>query len=253
MSRDLTGKTVLITGAAKGMGKAAANLFASAGANLFLADHDADKGHALAEELRRDGSNVVFRPCDVSRETDVIDVVQTAVTTFGKLDGALNNAGIKATFKRFHELEEAEFRRVIDTNLVGVFLMMKHQIRAMLETGGGSIVNAGSVAGVVGLEKHGDYNASKHGILGLMRNAVSEYSKNRIRVNTLVIGSVRTPLLAEIRPGYEDDKALLESLSPMGRVGEPEEIAQASLWLLSDRSSFVNGATLEIDGGVTAL
>lgn len=253
MSTPLKGKTIIITGASQGIGESAARLFARAGANLVLANRNAEAGEVLARELTDAGAAVRFVKCDVAIEDDVSTVVETAVQTFGRIDGAFNNAGVNSIGKKLHELEEAEFRRAIDVDLVGLFFCMKHQIREMLKTGGGSIVISGSVASVIGLEGSADYNAAKHGVLGLMRSAVADYGKDNIRVNTLVIGPVLTPMFAEKRPGFTEDQKLIDSLSPMGRFADPAEIGEAAMWLLSDASSFANGSTLTVDAGYTAL
>lgn len=253
MDKLLHGKTIIVTGASQGIGESAARLFAGQGAQLILANRSETGGARLARELTEAGAQARFVKCDVSIEDEVCQMVETAVATFGKIDGAFNNAGINSFGKKLHELKESEFRKAIDVDLVGLFLCMKHQIREMLKTGGGSIVISGSVASVIGLDASADYNAAKHGALGLMRSAVSDYAKSKIRVNTLVIGPVLTPMFAEKRPGFVDDQKLVDSLSPMGRFADPREIGEAALWLLSDKSSFANGSTLTVDAGYTAL
>lgn len=253
MTKLLQGKTIIVTGASQGIGESAARLFAREGAQLVLANRNTGRGQELANELAAIGAQVHFVPCDVSVEDDVRKVVETTIQTFGRIDGAFNNAGVNSIGKRLHDLDEAEFRKAIDVDLVGLFFCMKHQIREMLKTGGGSIVIAGSVASVIGLGDSADYNAAKHGGLGLMRSAVADYGKDNIRVNTLVIGPVLTPMFAEKRPGFTEDQALIDSLSPMGRFADPKEIGEAAMWLLSDRSSFANGSTLTVDAGYTAL
>lgn len=253
MTGALQGKSIIVTGASQGIGKAAARLFAAEGANLVLANRDAEAGQALAAELGATGADVRSVQCDVSIEADVRNMVDTAIGAFGRIDGAFNNAGVNSVGKKLHELDEAEFRKAIDVDLVGLFFCMKHQIGEMLKMGGGSIVISGSVASVIGLEGSADYNAAKHGVLGLMRSAVADYGKDNIRVNTLVIGPVLTPMFAEKRPGFVDDQKLVDSLSPMGRFADPKEIGDAALWLLSGKSSFANGSTLTVDAGYTAL
>jgi len=253
MSDTLQGKTIIVTGASQGIGESAARLFAEQGAQLILASRNVESGEALVRELTEAGAAARFVKCDVAVEDNVRAVVETAIQTFGRIDGAFNNAGVNSVGKKLHELEEAEFRRAIDVDLVGLFLCMKHQIREMLKTGGGSIVISGSVASVIGLERSADYNTAKHGVLGLMRSAVADYGKDNIRVNTLVIGPVLTPMFAEKRPGFAEDQKLIDSLSPMGRFADPREIGEAAMWLLSGASSFANGSTLTVDAGYTAL
>lgn len=251
-TQRLQGKTIIVTGAGQGIGAAAARLFAQAGAQVVLANRDAQAGEQLARELAAAGAAVRFVHTDVANENEVRRMVQVAVEAFGRLDGAFNNAGVNTAGKLLHELELADWQRAIDVDLTGVFLCMKHEIAAMLKTGGGSIVNAGSVAGVVSLPKSAEYNAAKHGIMGLMRNAATDYAKDHIRVNTLVIGATYTPMFEEQQPGVKDDQAAIDQLSPLGRLARPSEIGEAALWLLSDASSFITGAALTADGGYTA-
>jgi NAD(P)-dependent dehydrogenase (short-subunit alcohol dehydrogenase family) len=252
MAGVLQGKTIIVTGAGRGIGEAAARLFAKAGAQLVLANRDVGAGEALARELTDAGGSARFVRTDVAEEADVQAMVQAALGSFGRIDGAFNNAGIGYANKPLHLLEREEWQRTIDVNLTGVFLCMKHQIATMLEHGGGSIVNAGSISGVVGLPNAAEYNAAKHGILGLMRNAALDYGKQGIRVNTLLIGATLTPLLEQQLPGITGNQPLIDELSPIGRLAQPSEVGEAALWLLSDASSFVNGSALTIDGGYTA-
>jgi 2,5-dichloro-2,5-cyclohexadiene-1,4-diol dehydrogenase 1 len=252
MTGALQGKTIIVTGAGRGIGEAAARLFSKAGAQLVLANRDAEAGEALARELTDAGGAARFVRTDVAKEADVQAMVRAALDSFGRVDGAFNNAGIGYANKPLHLLEREEWQRTIDVNLTGVFLCMKHQIAAMLEHGGGSIVNAGSISGVVGLPNAAEYNAAKHGVLGLMRNAALDYGKQGIRVNTLLIGATLTPLLEQQLPGITANQTLIDELSPIGRLAQPSEVGEAALWLLSDASSFVNGSALTIDGGYTA-
>ena len=250
---ELVGKSIIVTGAAKGIGEAAARRFGVAGAKLVLADRDAAAGHALEAELRALTADVHFVETDVTDEGEVKRMVDAAIQHFGRLDGAFNNAGINCAMKTLHELALSEFRRVIDVNLTGLFLCMKHEIARMMEIGGGAIVNSGSTASIKGLPAAPEYNASKHGMLGLMRSAALDYGKRGLRVNTLIIGATVTPMFEAKRPGAAQDPQVLERINPMGRMAQPREIAESALWLLSDASSYVNGAAIAVDGASSAV
>lgn len=249
---ELAGKAIIVTGAAKGIGEAASRRFVSAGAKLILADLDAKAGQALEAELRTLGADAHFVRTDVSDEDSVRHMVDAATKHFGRLDGAFNNAGINCAMKTLHELELSEFRRVLDVNLTGLFLCMKYEITQMLQGGGGVIVNSGSTASIKGLPAAPEYNASKHGILGLMRSAALDYGKRGLRVNTLIIGATVTPMFEAKRPGAAQDPEVLQRINPMGRMAQPGEIAESALWLLSDASSYVNGAAIAVDGAGSA-
>jgi NAD(P)-dependent dehydrogenase (short-subunit alcohol dehydrogenase family) len=252
MSKPLDGKVIVVTGAASGIGQASSRLFALAGAQLLLADVDTAAGQALESELKAGGARARFVGTDVSVEADVQQMVAAAVVSFGRLHGAFNNAGIGYPDKPLHELALDEWHRTLDVNLTGVFLCMKHEIGAMLQSGGGSIVNTGSVSSVIGLPHSASYGAAKHGVMGLTRTAAVDYSALGIRVNSVLVGATLTPLLKKQLPSAETDQALAEQLSLLHRLAKPEEIGQAALWLLSDASSFVAGTGLTIDGGYTA-
>jgi len=252
MTRTLEGKSIVLTGATGGIGEASARLFIREGANVLLADIDDLRGRQLEAELVAEGGNAKFVRTDVADEESVINMIAVAIAAFGKIDGAFNNAGIGYPGDPLHLLSKADFQRVLDVNLTGAFLSMKHEISAMLTSGGGSIVNAGSVASVIGLPNSAEYNASKHGVLGLTRNAAVDYSAKGIRVNALLIGATVTPMLKKQIPDAETNQAIAEQLSLLHRLARPEEIAEAAAWLLSDKSSFVAGAGLNIDGAYTA-
>lgn len=249
----LEGKAVIVTGAASGIGAAAARLIAAAGGNVLLADRDAGAGEQVAEQIRAGGGTAHAVAANVADEDSVAAMVRACLDRYGRIDGAFNNAGIGYPDKPIHELAREEWQRTIDVNLTGVFLCMKHEIAAMLQAGrGGSIVNTGSVASVVGLPNAGVYNAAKHGMLGLTRNATVDYARHNIRVNAILVGATVTPMLTRQIPDAESNADLARQLSQLHRLAQPEEIAQAALWLLSDLSSFVAGSALTIDGGYTA-
>lgn len=251
MTATLTGKSIIVTGAASGIGEAAARLFSSVGAQLLLADMDADRGKALARELSGTGASAEFIKTDVSNEDDVRAMVAAALQHFGRLDGAFNNAGIGYANKRLHLLEKSEWQRTLDVNLTGVFLCMKHEIAAMLESGGGSIVNTGSVASVIALSTAPEYTAAKHGVFGVTKNAALDYGPDNIRVNAIFPGATQTPLLVKQRQDRPPTHKGTGDRSVLGRMAAPEEVAQGALWLLSDAASYVTGTFLSVDGGRT--
>lgn len=241
---DLSGKTVIITGGARGLGAEAARQAVAAGARVVLADVLDEEGTATAREL---GEAARYQHLDVTSEEDWQRVVAYARDEFGPVDGLVNNAGISTGM--FLETESVErFRKVVDTNLTGVFIGMKTVIPAMKEAGGGSIVNISSAAGLMGLALTSSYGASKWGVRGLSKLAAVELGTGRIRVNSVHPGMTYTPMTAEtgIRQGEGNYPN-----TPMGRVGEPGEIAGAVVFLLSDTSSYVTGAELAVDGGWT--
>ncbi len=248
---DLTGKAIIVTGAASGIGLAAAKLLAEAGAKLLLCD--LDEAAAQQAASRCGGPGAVGLRCDVSNEDDVKSMVRAAVDTFGTLDGACNAAGVPQRGKLLHEVTADEWDHCHRVNLRGAFLCNKYQIAAMLETGGGAIVNIVSTAGMVGFPNGAEYCASKAGVLGLMRGAAIDYAQKGIRINSVLPGATDTPMLAGAfaqDPGLKD---ALASVHPIGRLGQPSEIAAAARWLLSDEASFVTGAAYAVDGGHTAI
>jgi len=243
----VAGKTVLVTGGASGIGRAAALAFAREGGRVLLADLDAEGGEATAGTARAAGGEASFVRCDVSREESVEELVADAVARLGRLDAAFNNAGITGATGALHEIDLEGFERTLRVNLVSVFLCMKHEIRAMRAQGGGAIVNTASGAGVVATPMLSPYCASKHAILGLTKTAALEQARSGVRVNAVCPGSVDTPMLRR----HMDDPAvekLIRAGQPGGRLGTPEEIAEAAVWLCSDRASFVSGASLFVDG-----
>jgi NAD(P)-dependent dehydrogenase (short-subunit alcohol dehydrogenase family) len=252
MSRILDEKAIIVTGAASGIGQASARLFARAGARLTLADIDTAAGKELERELQAAGSPALFLRTDVADESDVREMVAGTVAKYGRLDGAFNNAGIGYPDKPVHLLTREEWQRTLDVNLTGVFLCMKHEITAMLQSGGGSIVNTGSVSSIVGLPNSPGYGAAKHGVMGLTRTAAVDYSPKGIRVNSILVGATLTPLMTKQIPNAATDQQLANALSLLHRLAKPEEIGQAAMWLLSDAASFVAGTGLTIDGGYTA-
>lgn len=246
---ELKGKVALITGAASGIGKSTALLFAKNGASVLLTDVDEEKGKELVDEIKDAGGKAFFVKADASKPEDSEKSVEEALSHFGKLDIAVNNAGIGGEKAPVGEYEIEDWDKVIGINLSGVFYGMRYQIPAMLENGKGSIINVASILGDVGFANSAAYVAAKHGVLGLTKSAALEYSAKGVRVNSVGPAFIKTPLLDDL------DKDLLDELvkaHPIGRLGEPEEVAELFLWLAGDRASFATGAYYPIDGGYLA-
>jgi NAD(P)-dependent dehydrogenase (short-subunit alcohol dehydrogenase family) len=247
---SLQGKVALVTGAASGIGRATAVLLAQRGAKVVVADRDEVGG---AETVALIGDKAKFIHVDVANEQSIQNLVDKTLATFGRLDIAHNNAGIAIGGTRFAEVQTAAWDKILDVNLSGMFFAMRAQIQAMLETGGGSIINMSSVAGLVAQVGQVGYITSKHAVIGMTKAAAVEYSGQGIRVNALLPGTVNTPMVQSIiasNPGWVEK---LTANQPIQRLGEPDEIAEAVAWLASDAASFVTGASLAIDGGFLAL
>jgi NAD(P)-dependent dehydrogenase (short-subunit alcohol dehydrogenase family) len=242
----------VITGAASGIGLAAARLFAARGSAVVLGDIDADGGEALASSLRDEGHEALFLRCDVSRDADVERLVAAAVDTFGRLDQAFNNAGTEGASAALTDATDEQWTRTIAINLTGVWLCMRHEIPAMRATGGGAIVNNASIAGLVGFPLAGAYTASKHGVVGLTRSAALECAPEGIRVNAVCPGVIDTPMVSRATGADPAAAAALVAGEPVGRMGTPDEIAEVAHWLCSPASAFVTGVALPADGGWTA-
>jgi len=246
----LAGKVAVITGAASGLGRASAQLFAEHGASVVIADRDASGGEETVAQIRDTGGQAEFIETDVAIADDADAMVTKAVTCFGKLDVLFNNAGI-AIRKLVADLSEDEWDRCIDTNLKGVFLGSKSAIPEMIRGGGGSIINTASIYGVVGGRTRAAYSASKGGIVNLTRSMALDYASQNIRVNCICPGFVETPLLKKILGTEEEFQALVD-MHPMGRLGRPIETAYAAVYLASDEAAFTTGIALPVDGGYTA-
>ncbi len=251
-NRRLAGKVALITGASRGIGAATARLFAQEGARVVLAARNEEAIAQLAEEIRAGGGEALTVQADVSNATSVEELVKRAVQTYGRLDLAVNNAGVAGGNKPLVEVSEETFDLVTAVNLKGVFLCLKYEIPAMLAAGGGAIVNVSSTVGLVGHGGHGaglaPYIASKHGVVGLTKAAALEYAAQHIRVNAVAFGTI----LTEVNQGWYADEQISQRMTstiPLGRVADPREAAEAILWLCSDAASFVTGVTLPVDGG----
>lgn len=250
----LRNKTIMITGASSGIGAAAARLFGAEGAAVSLMARREDRLRRVAEEVTAAGGRAVTVAGDVTSPADVRRAVAATVEAFGALDGAFNNAGWGARGTDIHETDDALYDRIMDVNVRGVWNCLRAQIPVMLELGnGGSVVNTSSTAGLFATGALAPYVAAKHAVLGLTRSAASEYGSRGIRVNALVVGTVRTELMEEALRGRPDAAKSAGSRGIQRRMGEPEEIAQAAAWLLSDRASFVTGGAVPVDGGCTAI
>jgi len=247
---DFSGKTVLIIGATEGIGRATALAFADAGANVFAAGLGAERGCSLVEEIRDGRGTADFMEADVTFESDVKSVVDRAAERFGRIHAAVNNAGVEGRFGPVQNATTEDFDSIIGVNLKGIWLGMKHEIPHFLAHGGGAIVNTASSAGVQAIANIALYTASKHAVVGLTKATALELARSGIRVNAVAPGPVNTGFLHRMIAGNIDVAAIAESV-PMGRVSEPDEIANVILWLCSDAASFVTGHVLVADGGLT--
>ena len=239
-------KVVVITGAASGIGRAAAIAFASEGARVAILDRSADALKEAEATARKAGGEVLAITCDVSEPDQVDAAITQVIHAFGRLDVAFNNAGIENKAAPVHEIELAEWDRILGINLRGLFVCMKHELAQMVKQGAGVVVNTSSGAGIRGVAGGAAYAASKHAIIGLTRSAALDYAKQNIRVNAVLPGNIETPMMDRFTGG-DAQKAI--DLEPVGRLGKPEEIAEAVLWMASDLGGFVTGAATVVDGG----
>lgn len=237
-------------GGTAGIGRSTAIAFADARANVCVVGLGAAEGREVEAEVRARGVGALFVEADVTRENEVRSAVGRAAEQFGRIHAAVNNAGIEGRYGPVHELQEAEFDRIIGVNLKGIWLGLKYEIPHMLAQGGGAIVNTASSAGVTGIANVAVYTASKHGVVGLTKATALELAGSNIRVNAIAPGPVNTGLLHRMVGGHLDLSVIAEKV-PMRRISEPQESAQAILWLCSDAASYITGHTLVVDGGLT--
>lgn len=242
----------LVTGAGSGIGRAVALRLARDGARVACADVDEKAATRVADEILDAKGAAVAVAADVSLDADARRMVARAVDEWGRLDVAVNNAGVEGAQASVHEYPEAEWDRVIAVNLKGVWLGMRHEIPAMLANGGGAVVNVASVLGLVGFPGASAYAAAKHGVIGLTKSAALEYAKHGVRVNAVCPGFVETPMVTRVVDAREGLRPRIVGTHPIGRFGKPEEVADAIAFLASDAAAFVTGAALPVDGGVTA-
>ena len=248
---DFTGKAALVTGAAAGMGLATAQAFAEAGAAVTLADVNEEAARLAAEQLTAAGHKAIGIRCNVAVEAEVAAMVVQTVRTFGRLDAAYNNAGVQSPAMEIADVSSDEYDRVMDINLRGVWNCMKHELRQMRGQKSGAIVNCSSIGGLIGLPGRATYHATKHGVIGLTKSAAIEYAARGIRINAVCPGTINTPMVEKMLANEPESMKEILKEQPIGRLGQPEEIASAVLWLCSPGASFVIGHALVVDGGFT--
>jgi len=244
-------KVAFVTGAASGIGRATAIAFAHKGARVVVADISEQGSHETTRIIKETGGRALSVKCDVSQSEEVKNCLGQSIETFGRLDFAFNNAGVEQKLALTAELPVEEWDRVVNTDLRGVFLCLKHEIPLMLKQGGGAIVNTSSGAGIKGFRSEAAYVAAKHGVVGLTKAAALDYAQSNIRINAVPPGIIDTAMMQRFSGGTPEGYKAVTSQEPVGRMGQPEEIAAAVLWLCSDAASFVTGHTMVVDGGQT--
>ena len=250
--KAFAGRVAFITGGASGIGRATALAFARVGASVAVADVSEKGNQETARLIEEESGRALAVKCDVSRSDDVQTALNNTIGAFGRLDFAFNNAGIEPKNPApTADYDEEEWNRIIDIDLRGVFLCMKHEIPLILNQGGGAIVNTSSGAGIIGIKGSPAYTAAKHGVIGLTRAAALDYAAQNIRINAVCPGYIATPMMDRFTGGTPEGRAKVISEEPVGRMGRPEEIAAAVLWLCSDAARFVIGHALVVDGGQT--
>jgi NAD(P)-dependent dehydrogenase (short-subunit alcohol dehydrogenase family) len=248
----LGGKIALITGAGSGIGRATALIFAREGATIALSDIAAEGGEETLRLVKQEGAEAIFVRTDVSKLAEVEALIAKVISNWGRIDCAFNNAGIDGKMAKTAECTEETWNRTIAVNLTGVFFCMKAEIPHMLRQGGGAIVNTASAAGLTGSPGLPAYVASKHGVVGLTRAAALEYGREKVRVNCVCPGPIRTPMLGRLLTNRPEMEQRFASAEPLKRLGEPGEIGEAAAWLCSDAASYVTGHAMSVDGGYMA-
>lgn len=252
----VSGKNALVTGAGGGIGRATARKFSAEGANVVVSDIDGKNGVDTVRLIRADGSKAVFIQADCSKPEDVDALIKGAAEEFGSLDCVCNNAGIEGEIAPFAEQTIENYDAIMNINARGMFLCLRAEIREMLTSGGGAIVNLASIAGLIGFSGIAPYTASKHAVNGLTKNAAVEYGKDGIRVNSICPGGIDTRMLDSLAEqatgGVQTSQEMMAPLHPIGRIGTADEVAELIVFLCSDRASFITGANIPIDGGFVA-
>jgi NAD(P)-dependent dehydrogenase (short-subunit alcohol dehydrogenase family) len=252
MSQKLSGKVALVTGGTSGIGRATAIAYAQQHAKVVVVGRRMDEGEETVRLIKEAGGEAIFVQADVTKEADVEAMVDKAVGVFGRLDIAFNNAGTVSENPSLIEQTEAEYDRIMNVNVKGIWLSMKYEIAQMLKQGSGSIVNTSSGVGVVGLPTQPLYTGSKHAVVGLTKAAALQYAKAGIRINVVAPAAIATDMFEAATGGQDEVKAYIAGLHPIGRIGTPLEVANAVLFLSSDLASFITGETLMVDGGYVA-
>jgi NAD(P)-dependent dehydrogenase (short-subunit alcohol dehydrogenase family) len=250
MNLSFEHKVALVTGAASGLGLATARAFAESGASVVLADWNEKDAQSAAQDLANKGHKTLAVPCDVSDDAQVEAMVKKTVSTFGRLDAAYNNAGVQNVLAETADTTREDYDRVMGVNLRGVWSCMKFELQQMRKQGSGTIVNCSSLGGLVGGAERGIYHAAKHGVIGFTKSAALEYAARGIRINAVCPGLIWTPMADQmVAVGQGEALKAMEKSIPMARVGRPEEIADAVLWLCSDAASYITGQSISVDGG----
>lgn len=247
---SIKGKCTLITGGGTGIGRTTAILLAKNGAKVIVSDINDDEGQKTVELIEAEGGTAKYIHCDVSQRQQVKDLVKEAVSTFGPVKLAFNNAGIGGKMAPIHEMDMDVWDKIIAVNLTGVMYCMQEELKVMLATGGGSIINVASLAGVGGTPMMSPYGVSKHGVVSLTKSGALEYGKYNIRINAICPSWIETPILDSLDRDFLDKQ--IKNFVPLRRIGQPEEVAETVLWLLSDKASYINGHSMHIDGGMRA-
>lgn len=253
MTKQFDGKVALVTGAAAGIGAATAQAFAEAGASVMLSDINQNAGEQMAAAINEAGGKAAFVRCDVSKADDVRYLLEQTIETFGRLDCAFNNAGVELERSRLADGDEDTFDAIMDVNVKGVWQCMRHELPLMVNAGGGTIVNTASVAGLGAAPSMSIYSASKHAVVGLTKSAAVEYGRRGVRINAICPAIIDTDML---RRALEDDprkEEMHRNMHPIGRIGQPQEVAAAVLYLCSEAAGFTTGIALPLDGGYTAI
>jgi NAD(P)-dependent dehydrogenase (short-subunit alcohol dehydrogenase family) len=245
-------KVAIITGGSSGIGKATAVVLAKEGVNVAIAARRTNEGEETVKLVKAAGSDGIFVKSDVANEDDVRSLVKKTVDTYGRLDYAFNNAGVEEIVTPFLDQTSDKFDQIMNTNVRGVWLSMKYEIPEMIKSGGGAIVNNSSIGGIIGYPQMSIYIASKHAVLGLTKSVALEYAKSGIRINAIAPGGVKTDMIRRLDEENNQFLETLTSIHPIGRISDPKEIANAVVWLLSDKASFVLGHTLLVDGGIVS-